>query len=185
MISISSRCANNSMGVPFRLRSASRNSLSGSAWIGRPRRGIWARDQKRQKVELDTHVLSAQFTGDFKTDQRSQAMSEEGKGFVQQREQGLSQSLDQWREPRKGTLHQPSSPSGELNWTDLDVRGQATRPGAKNRRTASSIRETEQPQASLWPRLATCNPGIKNGVGYGLGHVEPVRIGATSKSVLR
>ena len=119
------------------------------------------RDKESNRIHT---VLSAEFTGEFKTDQCSQAVAEEGKRFVQQWEQGLSEGLDQWRESSERTLHQPSSPSGELNWTDLDVRRQATRPGAKNRRPASSIRETEQTKASLWPRLAACNPGVKNGV---------------------
>ena len=105
--------------------------------------------------------LSPELTGELKADQCAQAVTEEGKRLVQKWNQGLSEGLDKRRELRERSLHQPSSPTGELNRADLDISWQAVRPGAKNRGAGSCVREAEQTEAGLRVRLAEGNPGVK------------------------
>ena len=109
--------------------------------------------------------LSPELTGELKADQCAQAVTEEGKWLVQEWTQGLSEGLDKRRKLREWSLHQPSSPAGELNRADLDIRRQAVRPGAKNCGTGSRVRETEETEAGLRVRLAEGNPGTKVGRG--------------------
>jgi hypothetical protein len=52
-----------------------------------------------------------------------------------------------------------------LHRAHLDIRGQAIRPGAKNRGAGSCIREAEQTEARSWVRFAEGNPGVKGGRG--------------------
>jgi len=104
--------------------------------------------------------LSSELTSEFKGDQRSHTVPKEGKRLVQEGNQSFSEGLDKRREPIKRRLHQPSSRTGKLNRADLHIRWQITRPGAKNRRTGSCVREAEQTEVSLWVRLAAGNPGI-------------------------
>src|ERR1700731_484913 len=89
-------------------------------------------------------IISAKPAGEFKADQRPEAVAEECKRHVQQWDQSLRKSFDQRGKSRERTLHKPCSASRELNRTDLDISWQAVRPGAKNRCTRASIRKTEQ-----------------------------------------
>jgi hypothetical protein len=82
-------------------------------------------------------------TGEFKAHQCSEAVAEEGKRLVQERKEGVGKGLDEGWEASERRLHQPNSPSGKLNRTDLDIRWQAVRPGAKNRGVASRIRKAK------------------------------------------
>ena len=78
----------------------------------------------KQANRLNTR-LSPELTGEFKADQCSQAVTEEGKRLVQEWSQCLGESLDKRRELSKRSLHQPGSPTGELNRADLNIRWQA------------------------------------------------------------
>src|SRR4249920_2353050 len=88
-----------------------------------------SRDKEANRLHT---ILSAKLPGEFKAHQCSQAVAEEGKRLVQEWQEGLGEGLDQRRELSEKRLHQPSSPSGELNRTDLNIRWQAVRPSAKN-----------------------------------------------------
>ena len=118
----------------------------------------------KQANRLNTG-LSPEPTGELEADQCSEAVTEEGKRLVEERNQGLGEDLDKRREPSERSLHQPGSPAGELNRADLDIRRQAVRPGAKYRSTGSRVREAEQTEAGLWVRFAKGNPGVKGGCG--------------------
>src|SRR5712692_6985813 len=124
-----------------------------------------SRDKEANRLHT---ILSAKLPGEFKAHQCSQAVAEEGKRLVQEWQEGLSEGLDKRRELSERRLHQPSSPSGELNRTDLNIRWQAVQPSAKNQGTTSRVREAEQTEAGLWARLAACNPRVKGGCG---GHL--------------
>jgi hypothetical protein len=109
--------------------------------------------------------LSPKLPDKFKANQCSQAVTEEGKRLVQEWNQGLGKGLNKRRELSERSLHQPGSPTGELNRADLNICWQAVRPGAKNRGTSSGVREAEQTKAGLWVRFAAGNPGVKGGCG--------------------
>src|SRR5579859_2849516 len=120
------------------------------------------RDKKANRLNPG---LSPELAGEFKANQCSQTVTEEGKRLIQKWNQRLGQGLDQKRELNERSLHQSGPPTGEFNRADLNLRGQAVRPGAKNRCTASSIREAEQTEAGLWVRLTESNPGVNGGCG--------------------
>src|SRR5271169_2428814 len=120
------------------------------------------RDKQSNRLNAE---LSPKLTGEFKADQCSQAVTEEGKRLVQEWSQGLGESLDQRREPSERGLHHPSTPTGELNRADLNVGWQAVRPGAKNRDTNSCVREAEQTETGLWLRFEAGNPGVRGDWG--------------------
>jgi len=129
-------------------------------------RAVSTRDMRRairrdeETSRLNTK-LTPQVAGEFKADQSSQAVAEERKRLVQERKQALGEGMNKRGELSERSLRQPSSPTGELNRADLDIRRQAVRPGAKERGASSCIREAEQTEAGLWVRLAEDNPGIK------------------------
>ena len=118
----------------------------------------------KQANRLNTR-LSPKLTGEFKADQSAQAVTEEGERLVQEWSQGLGEGLDKRREPSERSLHQPGSPTWQLNRADLDISGQVVRPGTKNRGPGSCVREAEQTEAGLRVRSAAGNPGVKGGSG--------------------
>src|ERR1700693_2321281 len=81
-----------------------------------------------QANRLNTR-LSPKLAGEFKGDQCSQAVTEEGEWLVQKRNQGFGKGLDKWRELTERGLRQPRCPTGELNRADLDISGQSRTPG--------------------------------------------------------
>jgi hypothetical protein len=110
-------------------------------WISiRDLRRAIGRDKKANWLQ---GIVSPQLAGEFKTNQCSQTVAKECERLVQKRKKGLSEGVDERRESSERWLHQPSSSSGKLHRTDLNMRWQAVRPGAKNRDTASRIREAE------------------------------------------
>src|SRR5579862_7214644 len=84
---------------------------------------------------------SPELTGNFEAGQCAQAVAEEGKWPVQERSQSLGEGFNQRREPGERSLHQPGSPSGELNRADLNLGRQAVWPGAKDRGAGSRVRK--------------------------------------------
>jgi len=107
--------------------------------------------------------LSPELTGEFKANQCSQAVTEEGKWLVQEWNQGLGEGMDKRRELGKQSLGRPGSPTGKLNRADLNIRWQAVRPGAENRGAGSCVREAEQTEAGPRVRFAAGNPRVKGG----------------------
>jgi hypothetical protein len=73
-------------------------------------------------------------------------VAEESKRLVQEWNKRIGEGFDKVRELSERTLHQPISPSRELNRANLDIRGQSIRPVAKNQSASPRVRETEQTQ---------------------------------------
>src|SRR5579864_5011129 len=110
-------------------------------------------------------ISSADPAGEFKADQCSEAVAEEGKRPVQERNQALGEGLDKRRELSEGTLRQPSSPPGKLNRADFNISRQALGPVPKNQSAGSCVGEAKQTKTGLKARFAEWNPGVKSGGG--------------------
>ena len=110
-------------------------------------------------------ISSADPAGEFKADQCSEAVAEEGKRPVQEWNQGLGEGLDKGRELSERMLHQPSSPSGELNRADFNIGWQAVGPVPKNQSAGSRVWEAKQTKTGLGARFVEWNPGVKSGGG--------------------
>src|SRR5271169_6942604 len=78
-------------------------------------------------------ILSAELARELEANQCSQAVAEDNKGLVQKRRQRGREHLDERRHLSEKTLHQPGTPSGKLDRTDLDIHWQSARPRAKYR----------------------------------------------------
>src|SRR5262249_27615189 len=106
-------------------------------------------------------VLAAQAARRFKAQQRSQAVTEKNKGFVQVGQQLLRYDSTERRHSFDMRFSEPVAATRQLNRPHFHARRQTPRPTMKDLRASARIMKAEQAQLSRRIRPRENNPFVR------------------------
>ncbi len=124
-------------------------------------RELWRAHTRSKEVNRLRTEATLEMMCELEADQRTHAVAKESDGTIQERFDGLAQTIDERVDMLKGRLVHPTLPPGRQERAQLDLRWKHRRPTLKDGRTCSPIGTAKESDPGRWFPDAPCNPAIR------------------------